>query len=55
MEHWLEASAGSSRCCAACGNADCRTLEVDGKSFDAIPEELLIKAALRAVAVLDQS
>lgn len=50
LEHWLAARAGSSPCCAQCGPAECRTLEIGDERFESIPEELLIRAALRAAA-----
>lgn len=52
LEHWLAASAGSSPCCAQCGPIACRTLEIGGERFASIPEQLLIKAGLRAAAAL---
>lgn len=54
MEKWLGAKVGSSRCCSVCGDAECRTVEVVGTTFEAIPEKLFLKAALIASAhVLD--
>ena len=50
MEDWLRGSVGSSPCCSVCGDADCRTVEISGTTFEAIPEWLIIKAALIAVA-----
>lgn len=50
LESWLQANAGASRCCASCGDADCRTVEVDGTTYEAIPEDLLIRAALVAAS-----
>ena len=50
MEEWLGARAGHSRCCDACGNLPCRTMEVDGQSYETIPAELIVKAALIAAA-----
>jgi len=50
MEHWLGARAGSSPCCSVCGDLPCRTLEVDGRSFEAIPQDLVVKAGLIAAA-----
>ena len=50
LEEWLAATVGASRCCSVCGDSDCRTVEVDGTVFEAIPEELILKAALRAAA-----
>lgn len=54
MEEWLGARVGSSRCCSVCGESECRTVEVVGATFEAIPEKLFLKAALIASAhVLD--
>jgi Domain of unknown function (DUF2703) len=50
VEDWLGARAGSSPCCSVCGDLPCRTLEVDGQSFDAVPRHLIVKAALIAAA-----
>lgn len=55
LEEWLGATAGSSRCCAACGDADCRTVELGGSVFEAIPEHLIVRAALLAAAAIDES
>jgi hypothetical protein len=52
MEQWLGAGVGSSRCCAACGEADCRTVTVGGSTFETIPAELIVRAALQAAALL---
>ena len=52
MEEWLGAKVGSSRCCSVCGESDCRTVEVEGTRFEAIPERLLLRAALIATSEL---
>ena len=52
MEEWLGASVGSSPCCSVCGTSECRTMEVAGTTFETIPEELFLKAALIAAAQL---
>lgn len=52
MEEWLDASVGSSRCCSVCGTSECRTVEVEGMTFEAIPEKLFLKAALAAASQL---
>ena len=52
MEEWLGASVGSSRCCSVCGESECRTLEVGGSTFEAIPERLFLRAALVASSQL---
>lgn len=52
MEEWLGARVGSSRCCSVCGDSECRTVEMAGATFEAIPEKLFLKAALIASAQL---
>lgn len=52
MEEWLGAGIGSSPCCSVCGDSECRTVEVGGATFEAIPEPLILKAALIASAQL---
>src|SRR5512139_1269099 len=54
MESWLAATSGQSQCCDACGDADCRTMTVEGKTYEAIPAELIVKAGLLAAARLLQ-
>jgi hypothetical protein len=50
IEEWLGADVGMSRCCSVCGDSECRTLEVGGRTYEAIPEELFIKAGLMAAS-----
>jgi hypothetical protein len=52
MEEWLGARVGSSRCCSVCGESECRTVEIGGTTFEAIPEKLFLKAALVASSQL---
>jgi hypothetical protein len=52
LEDWLGADAGASRCCSVCGDHECRTLEVDGTTLEAVPERLIVKAGLAAAASL---
>lgn len=52
IEEWLGASVGSSRCCSVCGTSECRTVKVAGTTFETIPEELFLKAALVASSQL---
>lgn len=52
MEEWLGANVGSSRCCSVCGESDCRTVEMSGIVYEAIPEKLFVRAALAAAATL---
>jgi len=48
MEEWLRAKVGTSPCCSVCGDSECRTLEVGGAAYEAIPKDLLVVAALIA-------
>ena len=50
MEEWLGARAGASPCCQVCGELPCRTMEVDGRTYEAIPQELIVKAAVIAAS-----
>jgi len=52
LEDWLDAHVGASTCCPVCAGAPCRTIEVGGRVFEAIPDHLIIKAALVAAAQL---
>lgn len=52
LEEWLGASTGTSSCCSVCGDAPCRTTELEGTVFEEIPEELILKAALIAASRL---
>lgn len=52
MEEWLGARAGNSPCCEVCGDLPCRTMEVDGQTYEAIPEDLIVKAAIIAASRL---
>ena len=54
IEKWLSASSGKSRCCSTCGESDCRTLLIEGKTYEAIPAELIVQAGLMAGARLIQ-
>jgi hypothetical protein len=50
IEEWLQAKVGKSQCCGACGDSECRTLTVDGRTYETIPPELIVKAGLLAGA-----
>uniref|UniRef100_A0A7V3YKZ6 DUF2703 domain-containing protein n=1 Tax=Candidatus Caldatribacterium californiense TaxID=1454726 RepID=A0A7V3YKZ6_9BACT len=50
LEEWLGASRGESPCCDVCGSVACRTVETDGRVYEVIPAELIVKAALLAVS-----
>ena len=51
LEGWLGARVGKSHCpCRICDDAECRTLKIEGVVYEAIPSDLIIRAALLAVA-----
>jgi hypothetical protein len=50
LEEWIAAEVGSSPCSSVCGESKCRTVHVSGTTFEAIPERLILKAALIAAA-----
>ena len=52
IEEWLGARVASSPCCSVCGDAECRTIELENGVFEAIPEELVVKAGLIAASQL---
>lgn len=52
IEEWLSATTGKSKCCSVCGDSDCRTIIIDGRTYEAIPSELIVKAGLLAGAQL---
>lgn len=52
IEEWLGGEAGQSPCCDVCGPNDCRTLTVDGQTYESIPADLIVRAGLLAAAGL---
>ena len=54
LEYWIGGTTGSSECCSVCGTSQCRTVEAGGAVYEAIPEALIVTAALRAAAELTQ-
>lgn len=52
LEDWLGARSGISPCCDACGDEECRTLEIDGTRHEVVPEALLVRAGLIAASQL---
>jgi len=49
LESWLQAETGRSPCGDVCGDNECRTLSFEGKTYEAVPVELIIRGLLRAV------
>ena len=56
LEEWLGGETGQSpceSCCDAIGDdVECRTVTVDGTTYDAVPAELIVRAGLVAAAEL---
>ena len=52
MEEWLDETVGSSHRGSVCGGSNCRTVEVNATTCEAIPERLILKAALIASSEL---
>ncbi len=52
LEDWLDGRVGHSRCCSVCGEEDCRTLELEGQTFETIPAALIVQAGIMAAAQL---
>ena len=50
IEEWLGAGVGESPCCSVCGDRPCRTVEVGGSTYEAIPEDLIVRAAMLAAS-----
>lgn len=56
LEDWLDAQVGKSPCATCCAelgsNVECRTVEVEGKTYEVIPADLIVKAGLLAASQL---
>ena len=56
VEEWLGGQAGQSTCetcCSAVGeDVECRTVLVDGTTYEAVPAELIVRAGLAAASEL---
>lgn len=54
LEEWLGAKVGKSLCSTCCGelgeNVECRTIEIGGKIYEAIPADLVLQVGLLAAA-----
>ncbi len=49
LEDLIEGKVGKSSCCDICDPFECRTIEIEGKTYEVIPAELIIKAGLSLV------
>lgn len=48
LESWVGGKRGRSKCCATCGDAQCRTVKVGKQVHEAIPVPLIVRAGLVA-------
>jgi len=48
LEDLIGAQTGQSQCCDVCGDEECRTLELNGSTYETIPAEMILKAGLIA-------
>ncbi len=48
LESWLNAETGTSPCCEACGDNECRTLVYEGNAHEDVPLELIMLGILTA-------
>ncbi len=48
----IGAKVGHSLCCDVCGENQCRTLKLDGKEYETIPRQLIVRAGLQKAADL---
>lgn len=59
LEDWLGAEVGASECGSCCAklgeNVSCRTTTLEGREYEVIPAELIIKAGLEAAAHIMQA
>lgn len=55
LEEWVNGEVGQSPCCDACSPYNCRTVEVEGKIYETIPADLIVKAGLLAASKLINS
>ena len=55
LEDWLDGEVGESECCDVCGDKDCRTITINGKEYEVVPSDLIVKAGLAAASQTVQS
>lgn len=48
LEDWLGAQTASSECSGCCGDNQCRTMALGGKTYEAIPAGLIVRAGFLA-------
>lgn len=52
FEDLINAKTGQSKCCGVCGDKECRTVEIQNKSLETIPSEIIVEAGLKVASNL---
>ncbi len=52
LEEYLNANTSQSQCCEVCGDSKCRTIELEDKTYEVIPQDLIVRAGLIAASQL---
>ncbi|MEN2975220.1 MAG: DUF2703 domain-containing protein [Candidatus Caldarchaeales archaeon] len=48
VEDWLRGNVGRSPCCTVCSPYECRTIELNGKVYETVTSDLIVKAGMLA-------
>lgn len=51
LDDVINAKTGESKCCNVCGDEKCRTVEIEEKSYETIPSEIIVKSALNVLNI----
>jgi hypothetical protein len=52
MEDYIGGKVSQNPCCGVCGPHECRTVEMEGRTYETIPSEVIVKAGLFAALQL---
>jgi len=52
IEDYIKGKVGQNPCCGVCGPYECRTVEIEGRTYETIPSEIIVKAGLFAASQL---
>ncbi len=52
LEDYIGGNVGQSPCCDVCGPSECRTVEIEGQTYETIPSQVIIQAGLAAATQL---
>ncbi len=50
IEEWVGATTGQSTCCGPCGDNECRTINIGNQMYEAVPENMILRAGFLAAA-----